>query len=120
MECQFYTSLFNQRSKFEVQLRVVCTNDVEKQIFLKQISSLSKTLRGIVGEMPVYFGMPSNYTIDDVGAKYVVKTSGSEKIQVIVMLTELEHSMEPSTMCDSESKQLCLRHRCLTKGWKTK
>jgi hypothetical protein len=28
--------------------------------------------------------------------------------------------MEPSTMCDSESKQLCLRHRCLTKGWKTK
>jgi hypothetical protein len=30
--------------------------------------------------MPVYFGMPSNYTIDGVGAKSVVKTSGSEKI----------------------------------------
>jgi hypothetical protein len=36
--------------------------------------------RGIVDEMPVYFGMPSNYTIDDVGAKSVVGTSGSEKI----------------------------------------
>jgi hypothetical protein len=30
--------------------------------------------------MPVYFGMPSNYTIDDVGAKSVVVISGSEKI----------------------------------------
>jgi hypothetical protein len=31
--------------------------------------------------MPVYFGMPSNYTIDNAGARSVViKTSGSEKI----------------------------------------
>jgi hypothetical protein len=43
--------------------------------------------------MPVDFYMPPSYITNDVGAKYVIKTSGNEKKQVTVMLTELGDSM---------------------------
>jgi hypothetical protein len=44
--------------------------------------------------MPAYSDMPFNYTNNDVAAKSVViKTSGNEKVQVTVMLTELADSM---------------------------
>jgi hypothetical protein len=36
--------------------------------------------------------MPSNYTINDAGAKSVIKTSGNKKMQVTVMLNELADS----------------------------
>jgi hypothetical protein len=42
--------------------------------------------------MPVYFNMPPNYTIYDVGAKSVIKSSGNEKILMNVV-AELAHSM---------------------------
>jgi hypothetical protein len=45
---------------------------------------------GNADETPVYFDMPPSYTVDDNGAKSVaVKTSGHEKMRVILMLTVL-------------------------------
>jgi hypothetical protein len=49
---------------------------------LSQIRNADKT--------PVYFDMPSNHAVDDTGAKFVlIKTLGSEKMQVTVMLMVL-------------------------------
>jgi hypothetical protein len=46
--------------------------------------------------MLVYFYVPSTYTIDDGDAKSIVmKTSGSKKVWVTVMLTELALSIKP-------------------------
>jgi hypothetical protein len=47
--------------------------------------------------MPVYFDMRSNYTVDDVGAKFaVIGTLGSEKLWQHV-----------TAICDSELRELC-------------
>jgi hypothetical protein len=45
--------------------------------------------------MPVYFYVPSIFTIRDVGAKSVViKASGSEKMWMTVMLIRVHHIMK--------------------------
>jgi hypothetical protein len=36
------------------------------------------------GKIPLYFDMPSSYTMNDVGIKSVMRTSHSEKMQVTV------------------------------------
>jgi hypothetical protein len=43
-------------------------------------------------KLPVYFNLPSNYTIYGMHAKSVIKSSGNEKMLMNVM-TELAHSM---------------------------
>jgi hypothetical protein len=52
--------------------RVACTDDAEEQVFfiakffaLQEVTGIHQ---GIVHEMPVYFSMPSDHTIGDVGA----------------------------------------------------
>jgi hypothetical protein len=44
------------------------------------LQEVTITLRRIFDEMPVYFKMPSNYTISDVGTKSVTKASGNENM----------------------------------------
>jgi hypothetical protein len=53
-----------------------CTNYMEKQdLFIAKnlpLQEVTIILRGNDNDMPVYFEMPSNYTINDIGAKNVV------------------------------------------------
>jgi hypothetical protein len=58
---------------------------VEKQVFFTAknftLQEVTTTLWGNSDETPVYFNIPSNYTINDEGAKSVVMTiSGNEKM----------------------------------------
>jgi hypothetical protein len=70
------------------------------------LQSATTKFRGVAGEAPGHFDMPSNYTIDKADAKSVfVETSGSEKIPVTVMVTELAER--------SEAPQTCLEPDCL-------
>jgi hypothetical protein len=58
----------------------------------------------------MYLNEPSNYTIGDVHAvSAVIKTSANEQMQ----LTKLAESRKSTTRCDSELKELCVRHVCL-------
>lgn len=51
------------------------------------LQEVTIALQGSFGKIPLYFDMPSSYTMDNVGVKYVVmRTSRSEKMQVTVML----------------------------------
>jgi hypothetical protein len=60
---------------------------------------LTITLQGNVNELPTYFGMLSNYAINNVGAESVViRTLGNGKMQVIATLTELTGSMKAHYM----------------------
>jgi hypothetical protein len=85
MEYQFSAiSSFNKRLSFKTSSRW-CFNDTGEHIFfiakVFTLQELTITLRDNVNEMPVYFSMPSCYTIDDMGAKsVVVKTSSNEKM----------------------------------------
>jgi hypothetical protein len=76
---------------------VVCINDEEEHVSIIAevftLQAVTFTLRGIMSEMTVYSDMPSSYTMDNVAAKFVLKTSGNEKLQAILMLTELADSM---------------------------
>jgi hypothetical protein len=55
----------------------------------------------------VYSYTPSNYSIEDAGAKSVlIRTMGNVKMQVIVMLLELADSMEPSPYMTINQKTL--------------
>jgi hypothetical protein len=71
--------------KFKGMYRVVCISDAEEQVlstakvFIWQ--EVTITLQDNANKIPVHFDMPSNYTIDNVGAKSVVtKTLGKGKI----------------------------------------
>jgi hypothetical protein len=44
------------------------------------LQEVTITFQCIVDEMPMYFKMPSNYTISDAGAKSVTKASGNENM----------------------------------------
>jgi hypothetical protein len=57
------------------------------------LQEVTITLRGNVDKIPVYFDMPSNYTINNVVAKSdVIKMSCIGKVLVTVMLTGLADS----------------------------
>jgi hypothetical protein len=76
---------------------------------------------------PVYFDVPSNYTVDDKGVKSVlIKTSGNEKMRVTVMLTVLADGMKlpPYVILNrktmpKEQLPIGLIVRCQSNGWKT-
>jgi hypothetical protein len=78
-------------------------------------------------ETPLYFDMPSNYTVDDTGAKsLIIKTSGHEKMQVTVMLMALadETKLPPYVILNWKTmpkEQLPIRLivRCQCNGWMT-
>jgi hypothetical protein len=71
------TLLLNKKIIFQFQQRMLCTNDVEEQVFFTvkvfTLQNVTITLLGNANEMGVYFYMPTNYTINDVNAKSVVK-----------------------------------------------
>jgi hypothetical protein len=72
-ECQYCaTLLFNEKPKFQVQLTVVCTNDVEEQVcFIAKDFTLQEvtiTVGCRISEMPAYFNMPFNYTTNNISA----------------------------------------------------
>jgi hypothetical protein len=50
---------------------------------------------GSADEAPLYFDVSSSYIIDDTGGKSVlIRTSGSGKMQVIVVLMVLQNGMK--------------------------
>ena len=62
-------------------------------VFLRHVTETSKQNNFLMSqienadEMPLQFGMPSNYTVDDVQAQsLVIKTLGYDKMHVTVML----------------------------------
>jgi hypothetical protein len=66
---QFHaTSLLNERLK--VQMGVVCTNNMEEQVFFTAkdftLHEVTITVQGNDSEMPAYFDVPCSYTINDV------------------------------------------------------
>jgi hypothetical protein len=80
---------------------------------LSQISNADRT--------PLYFDMPSNYTVGDKDVKSVlIKTSGNEKMRVTVMLTVLADGTKllPSVM-PREQLPIGLIVRCQSDGWMT-
>jgi hypothetical protein len=59
-------------------------------IGLRKANNYLLSQTGNADETPVYFDMPSNYTVDDKGVKSIlIKTSDNEKMRVTVMLTVL-------------------------------
>jgi hypothetical protein len=80
---------------------------------------------GNADETPVYFDTPPSYTVDDTGAKSVaVKTSGREKMRVIVMLAVLAggSKLPPYVILNRKNmpKEQLPRGiivRCQPKGW---
>jgi len=72
---------------------VTCNRDFKKE----QLNNYHISQRGNADEMPVQFGMPSSYTVDDVQAQsLVIKTLGYDKMHVNVML--------PVFSCTNDSK----------------
>jgi hypothetical protein len=64
---------------------VACKNYVEIQAFFTAknvtLKEVTITHQGSANEMLAYFNIPSNYTVDDIGAKSTVsKTLGNEKM----------------------------------------
>jgi hypothetical protein len=76
-------------------------NDAEEQVFFTAkylliiLQGVTTTLRGNADEASVYFGVSSNYTIIDICTdSVIIKTSGSEKMQITIILTELAVDMK--------------------------
>jgi hypothetical protein len=62
------------RLKFQVQLEMICANDMTEHIlFMVKVFSL-QDVNIICSEMPIYFDMPCNYTINEEGTKLIIKT----------------------------------------------
>jgi hypothetical protein len=74
----------------------------------------------------LYFSIPSNYTIDDAGAIFVINTSDSEKMSVTVVVTELADSTKLDNVILNQKpfseEQLPIRPiiKFQSTGWMTK
>jgi hypothetical protein len=90
MECQFCgISLLVKKLLILSPSQGGVYEDLEQKGFLYSTALQDDTimLQGNVDEMPVYFGVPCSYTINDAATKFIViKAPGSEKMQVIMML----------------------------------
>lgn len=101
---------------------------VAYQRYIIRLRTQNDYLLGQMGnadETPVYFDMPTNYTVDIVGTKTVsVKTTGNEKMRVTVMLTVLAdgRKLPPFIILNrktmpKEKLPTGLIVRCQEKGW---
>jgi hypothetical protein len=58
-------------------------------IGLRKVNNYLLSQIGNADEIPVYFDMPSNYTVDTGAKSAFIKTSGSEKMRLTIMLLVL-------------------------------
>jgi hypothetical protein len=111
-------------------LGVVCTNDVEEQVFFTvknfALHEVAITFCCSACEAPLCFSMPSTYIISDIDTKFVaIETLGNEKMQVTVILIEFVDSTKlPPYVLNRNIMPKVQLHMgiilgCQTKGWIT-